>query len=64
MARLSPCESLGQAEKAERAGQGLLLNSAVRTGGHTHDALKCFDEGADAVVANGKACFGDRASVR
>ena len=41
----------------------VIVGHGCRHGGHTDDALKCFDEGADAVVANGEARLGDRASV-
>jgi hypothetical protein len=35
----------------------LLRNSTIRAGRHSNDALECFDEGADAAVTDGKACF-------
>ena len=46
------------------AGPGLPLDSAVRMGGHTNDQLEGLDEGADAVVADGDACFRDGDPVR
>lgn len=35
----------------------LLSDSTIRAGGHSNDTLECLDEGADATVADGKACF-------
>jgi len=35
----------------------LLRDSTIRARGHSNDTLESFDEGADAVVADVKACF-------
>src|SRR5215469_12424137 len=41
----------------------LLRNSTIHAGCHSNDTLECFDEGADATVADGKACFRNRGPV-